>query len=81
MQRTWLQRAFFVGGWAGSLICCVFTGLASYNIGYIDGSDDQCPILIPRKTASDVVLSIAYSFSNDNKRLELVKSRIANAQR
>jgi hypothetical protein len=82
MQRTLAQRILFVGGWTGSLVCCVFTGLAAYNVGYIDGSDDQSPIVVPRKTAADVVFSIANSFnSRENKRQGAVTYGVGNTQR
>jgi hypothetical protein len=64
MQRTLLQRAFFVGGWTVAFLFCVLTGLGAYTIGYFDGSVDSGPLgMRPRRfTAADVIRTIGYAF-------------------
>jgi hypothetical protein len=61
MQRTLLQQSFFVIGWTLAVFCCVLTGMSSYMVGYVHGSEDASPRVLPI-TTSDVLRAISNSF-------------------
>jgi len=69
MHRTLRQEMLYVGGWTAALLCCLFTGLAAYTVGYFDGCEDSSPRgrrMVPF-TAHDVVhaMSIAIGAKRD----------------